>query len=315
MSVGRTLFIGNKNLSSWSLRPWLALRQAGLPFEERVLRFEEPGWRTSIRDVSPSCTVPVLHDGELVIGDSLAICEYLAEERPTLWPADRTLRALARSVAAEMHSGFASLRRELSMEVTARLARAPRSAETEAAIARIVEIWSARRGPFLFGDFSIADAMFAPVVFRFRTYDVPLAGEAAAYAAAMLALPAMQEWADAAALERRVPGPPDPTSAEHYWAVVFTSRLGTGERAVGYGEMATAMEELAGKQPGFIGIESARGEDGLGITVSYWDSLAAISSWKSNAEHRIAQAAGRSSFYDRYEVRICSVERSYRFSK
>ena len=317
----RTLFIGNKNLSSWSLRPWLVLRHAGLPFEERMLRFEEPGWRTSIREISPMGTVPVLHDGDLVIGDSLAICEYLAEERPELWPADRVLRAQARAVAAEMHSGFASLRRELPMDVTARVPRAVRSEETQRAVERVLAIWNARRadlGPFLFGAFSIADAMFAPVVFRFRTYDVPLSGAAAEYAARMLALPAMQEWAAAAALETR-PGaatePPDPTSAEHSWAVIFTSRLGTGARVAGYGAMATTMEELAAKQPGYLGMESARGEDGLGITVSYWGSLAAISSWKSVAAHRVAQERGRSSFYDRYEVRICSVERSYRFSK
>ena len=311
----RTLFIGNKNLSSWSLRPWLVLRHAGMPFEERMLRFEEPGWRTSIREISPTCTVPVLHDGDLVIGDSLAICEYLAEERPELWPADRVLRARARAVAAEMHSGFTSLRRDLPMDVSARVPHAARSAETEQAIARVLAIWNARLGPFLFGEFSIADAMFAPVVFRFRTYDVPLSGAAAGYAATMLALPGMQEWAAAAALETRPAGAPDPTSAEHCWAVIFTSQLGTGERVADYGPTTMAMEELAAKQPGYLGMESARGEDGLGITVSYWGSLAAISSWKSVAEHRVAQERGRSSFYDRYEVRICNVERSYRFSK
>ena len=157
--------------------------------------------------------------------------------------------------------------------------------------------------------------MLAPVVFRFRTYDVPLEGAAAEYAATMLALPAMQEWASAAERETRPDGAPDPTSAEQYWAVIFTSRLGTGDRVAGYGAMATEMEELAAKQPGYLGMESARGEDGLGITVSYWSSRAAISAWKSESEHRVAQVRGRSSFYDRYEVRICCVERSYRFSK
>lgn len=258
----------------------------------------------------PPAPVPALHDGDLV-ADSLAICEYLAEERPELWPADRALRARARAVAAEMHSGFATLRHDLPMDVSARVPRAARAEAAEQAIARVLAIWNARLGPFLFGEFSIADAMFAPVVFRFRTYEVPLEGAAAAYAATMLALPAMQEWADAAATETRPPGTPDPTSADNYWAVIFTSRLASAD---GYGAMAATMEELAAKQPGYLGIKGARGEDGLGITVSYWASLAAISSWKSNVNHRVAQVRGRSSFYDRYEVRICSVERSYRFS-
>ncbi|MDB4944368.1 MAG: putative glutathione S-transferase with Thioredoxin domain [Labilithrix sp.] len=325
------LLIGNKNLSSWSLRPWLLLRQAGIPFREHLVLFETPGWRTAIGALSPSGRVPALRHGTIAIWDSLAIAEYVAETFPEarLWPADRAARALARAMSAEMHSGFPQLRSELSMDVTARFAPGPVSAEASAQIARVLAIWTDARtrseaagtpGPFLFGAFSVADAMFAPVAYRFRSYAVEVTEpHARAYLETMLALPAMKEWEEAARLEvealQAAPAPattPDPTTAQHCFAVIFSSqRTATGDEA--YARTSRAMDELARKQPGYLGMESARNPDGSGITVSYWDSLPAIKAWKDVAAHRAAQEEGRRSFYERYEVRIASVERGYRF--
>lgn len=212
------LLLGNKNLSSWSLRPWLLMRHAGVPFRERVLPFETDGWRDTIVALSPSRRVPALHDGELVVWDSLAICEYIADRFPEakLWPEDVASRAVARAVSAEMHSGFAAMRRDMSMDVTARHPRRPASRETEEDVHRVLSIWTecrerARRlpgdaaGPFLFGRFSIADAMFAPVVWRFRTHDVAIPEAALDFYEAMLALPAMQEWERDAVVEIEAP--------------------------------------------------------------------------------------------------------------
>jgi glutathione S-transferase len=311
VTVGLVLTIANKNLSTWSLRPWLALVQAEIAFEERVVLFEAPDWHETVG--SPSGRVPLLRDGETVVWDSLAICEYLAELRPTLWPADRAVRAEARATAAEMHSGFAAMRSDLSNDIRARFPRKTLSHETQRDVDRVQAIWAralARSGgPFLYGTFSIADAMFAPVVFRFRTYDVPLDASARAYSETMLALPAMQRWEREAVAEPIAKGA-DPTSAQQAWAVIFANQL---KDASGYAETAHAMEELARKQPGFLGIDSARGDDGFGITVSYWDSREAIARWKAMAEHRKAQAVGRERFYERYELRVCSVERGYKF--
>lgn len=194
------LVIGNRNYSSWSLRPWLALKQSGLPFEEGVIRLREVGTRAEIFKYSPSGKVPCLIDGETIVWESLAICEYLAEAVPSLWPADRRQRAEARSISAEMHSGFGALRQSLPMEIDASKPYVEQRAEVRADIARIVAIWQSCRerfaagGPFLFGEFSIADAMFAPVVWRFITYAVELPAESRAWVEAMVALPAMQEW-------------------------------------------------------------------------------------------------------------------------
>lgn len=206
MASGIVLFVGNKNLSSWSLRPHLALSHTGAAFEEIVVPLDRPDTKDRLRAVSPTGRVPVLRDGELVVWDSLAICEHVAERFPEarLWPRDTGARALARSVSAEMHSGFADLRRELPMNIVARTPRDP-SPDALRDIARVLAIWSdlrarsAAAGPFLFGDFTIADAMFAPVVTRFVTYGVAVPADARAYMDAVLALPAMQRWiADAA---------------------------------------------------------------------------------------------------------------------
>jgi glutathione S-transferase len=300
----------------------------GIPFEEKVVLFETPGWRDAIGSLSPSHRVPALRHGDVVVWDSLAICEYVAELFPekTLWPTDRAARARARAVSAEMHAGFANMRRDMSMDIVARYPRVTPSAETEADVQRVLAIWNEHhgKGPFLFGDFSIADAMFAPVVWRFRTYGVPVQGaRARAYYESMLGLPMMQAWEkDAeeevrglreAAAARPSGGTPDPRSAQHCFAVVFSAQRRKDDGRE-YAETAKMMEELASKMPGFLGIESARGEDGFGITVSYWESLEAIRAWKDEPRHKAAQARGRESFYERYELRVCTVDRGYKFS-
>lgn len=198
------LIIGNKNYSSWSLRAWLAARAAGQLFEEiRIPLFIE-GSRERILQHSPSGKVPCLIDHGLTVWDSLAICEYLAEKAPGLWPTDPAARAVARAISAEMHSGFPDLRQHMTMNIRKDYAGKGRTPAVDANIARIEAIWSDCRarfgapanpaGPYLFGAFTIADAMYAPICFRFKTYDVRPAGAAGEYLAAMLAHPAMKEW-------------------------------------------------------------------------------------------------------------------------
>ncbi len=205
-----TLLIGNKNYSSWSLRPWLALRQAGIPFREEVVSLQEDAGKAARFARLPAGRVPVLVDGEVAVWDSLAICEYLAERHPGLWPADPVARAWARSIAAEMHSGFGALRQEMSMDVRARRPQRKRSEAVLRDIARVERIWADTRarfgagGDMLLGAFTIADAFYAPVAFRFRTYGVTPHGAAGEYLAALLALPAMQEWERAALGEERL---------------------------------------------------------------------------------------------------------------
>ena len=188
------LVIGNKNYSSWSLRPWLAMKVLGIPFEEKRIPLYGPDSKRELLRYSPAGKVPCLVDGELRVWDSLAILEYLAERHPGLWPAEATLRARARSVSAEMHSGFPNLRQHMSMNVRKRHPGKGRTPEVLAEIARVIGIWGEARGPFLFGPFCAADAMYAPVVLRFRTYEVELPPVCRAYADAVLALPALQEW-------------------------------------------------------------------------------------------------------------------------
>jgi glutathione S-transferase len=205
-----TLVIGNRNYSSWSLRPWLAMKQAGLAFDEVRISLRQPGTAARILQYSPSGRVPCLLDGALAVWDSLAICEFVNEQycSGSLWPRDVGARARARSVAAEMHSGFTALRTHMSMDIRSshpeRGAAALARPEVAADVTRIHAMWSeclaASGGPFLFGSFSIADAFFAPVVSRFRTYGVPLSAPLGHYSDAVFALPAMQQWmADAKA--------------------------------------------------------------------------------------------------------------------
>lgn len=203
------LAIGNRNYSSWSLRPWLLLRQFDIPFEEIYIPLYAPGSAERLARWSPSGKVPSLHDGELVVWDSLAICEYLAERFPDrrLWPADRAARAVARSVSAEMHAGFGELRRAMPMNCRGRFPGKGLTGESRQDIERVIALWSDCRqrfggdGAFLFGAFTIADAMYAPVVLRLVTYGVALEGAARAYADAILALPALQGWLAAAEVE------------------------------------------------------------------------------------------------------------------
>ena len=209
-----TLVIGNKNYSSWSLRPWLAMKQAGIAFNETNVVLNRPDTSEKILRHSPSGRVPCLIDGELTVFDSLAICEYVNEKMSDgnsgriLWPRDAKARAQARSVVAEMHSGFAALRTHMPMDIRSRHAdkgqMALKREDVAADIKRIHSVWSeclSQGGPMLFGSFSIADAFYAPVVTRFATYGVKLSPLLAAYSESVLALPAMQQWTAAAKAE------------------------------------------------------------------------------------------------------------------
>lgn len=206
------LVIGNKNYSSWSLRPWLLLQQADIPFEEILIPLYEGEYKTQILHLSPSGKVPCLIDGSVAVWDSLAIAEYLAELHPSLqlWPTDPAARAEARSISAEMHAGFTSLRTQMGMNLRRHFPGTMPSADTQADIDRIEQIWQHCRqrhgidGPFLFGQFTIADAMYAPVCTRFRTYGVQLSDTCQAYVDHMLALPALREWYAAAVAEPQV---------------------------------------------------------------------------------------------------------------
>lgn len=206
------LIIGNKNYSSWSLRPWIAMRNAGIEFEEELalLDFDGNGpGNEHLKAFSPAGRVPVLFDGDLAIWESLAILEYVAELHPEagLWPEDRVQRARARVISNEMHAGFAALRAALPMNMRRKPSKISMSDDVNADISRIQDAWAdclslqPAGGPFLFGKFSIADAMFAPVVSRFQVYDVPLIDAAAPYVDAIQALPAFREWKSAAEAE------------------------------------------------------------------------------------------------------------------
>lgn len=199
------LIIGNKAYSSWSLRGWLACKQSGLPFEEVVVPLYDQDWdrRREGAEFAPSSgKVPILWDGEAVVWDSLAIVEYLADKigRDRFWPADEAARAMARSMAAEMHSSFVALRREHSMNIRQVYPPVPPSETVVADLTRIMELWAQARarfagdGEFLFGDFGAVDIMFAPVCTRIVTYSLPVPRFAAAYISAVLAHPFMQDW-------------------------------------------------------------------------------------------------------------------------
>lgn len=199
------IVVGTKKWSTWSLRPWLVLRRAGLPFTETLVELREENGvsEAAIRVHSPSGLVPVLKDGDLVIWDSLAIAEYLAGLTPGLWPMNPAARALGRSAAAEMHSGFTALRSECPMDLTATPTAPPLSEAAQKDVRRIVQVWSELlgrfRGPFLVGDWSIADAFFTPVATRFRTYgidprDYGGADAAAEYLHRLLHTPEFLEW-------------------------------------------------------------------------------------------------------------------------
>jgi glutathione S-transferase len=205
------LIIGNKNYSSWSLRPWIAMKAAGIAFEETVIPLDTPDFKAQITALGGAGKVPVLLDGDVRVWESLAILEHLAEKFPgaALWPAPERARGHARAVAAEMHAGFLPLRRHLPMNIRRPVKPHRLDDEVKADVARIETIWSESRtqfgddGPFLYGRFGAADAMYAPVVWRFHTYAVEVSALARAYMDAVLALPATREWREAA---RREPG-------------------------------------------------------------------------------------------------------------
>jgi glutathione S-transferase len=207
--TGLTLVIGNMNYSSWSMRPWVLLRALGIAFEEVKLRFHSPEWEANIGRLSPSGLVPVLRRGEVAVWETLAIMEAVNEWFPQkgVWPAEATARAFARSAAAEMHAGFRNLRGKMPMNIRASHPGKGMTPEVAADIARIERLWGEARsrfgagGDFLFGPFSAADAMFAPVVMRFATYGVACGPQAASYCAAMRAAPAVRAWIKGALAE------------------------------------------------------------------------------------------------------------------
>ena len=196
------LVIGNKNYSSWSLRPWLAMTHAGIPFEETVIALDLPDTKARIAEYSPAGKVPILHHGKVAVWETLAILEYLAEVFPEkkLWPAGKGARAMARAISNEMHAGFTALRNDCPMNLRRARKAIALSDGARRDVARIEEIWWTARsahgkdGKFLFGRFSIADAMFAPVVTRLDTYDIPVSKESRAYMDAVMGTSAFQSW-------------------------------------------------------------------------------------------------------------------------
>ena len=212
-----TLYIGNKNYSSWSMRPWVLLKQAGIPFEEAMVRFDsfasDSQFKQRLAALTPVGKVPVLVDGDVTVWDTLAIAEYVAERFPEkhLWPKDAKARARARSVCAEMHSGFSALRGACPMNIEASLPQVGALALRDkpgvrADLTRLISMWTellAQDGkPFLFGDFSIADAYFAPVVMRIRTYGLPVPPSVAGYIDRLCAAPGVKAWIDGALAEQ-----------------------------------------------------------------------------------------------------------------
>jgi glutathione S-transferase len=203
------LLIGNKNYSSWSMRPWIAMKVAGIPFEEEVISLDAPDFKPRVRAISGTGKVPALADGDVHVWESLAILDYLAEKFPAagLWPTDPKARAYARAIAAEMHAGFVPLRRHCPMNVWRPVRPRELTPEAAADVRRIESIWTDCRtrygagGPFLFGRFGAADAMYAPVVSRFHTYAVAVGPAARDYVETVMALPAWAEWRAAAIKE------------------------------------------------------------------------------------------------------------------
>jgi glutathione S-transferase len=204
------LTIGNKNYSSWSLRPWILLKHLSLNFSERMLPLDTPEFARDVGAVSPTRRVPVLDDGAVVVWDSLAICEYACELAGRGWPATRAARAMARSVCAEMHAGFTILRSQWPMNARATGRNTAPNPERTVEIARVEQLWNDCRtrfgtgGPWLFGEYSVADAMYAPVVLRFRTYGAEVNDASAGYMRTVLADPFMREWLDAADAESSI---------------------------------------------------------------------------------------------------------------
>lgn len=202
------LYIGNKNYSSWSLRPWLLMKHFAIPFAEHMVSVAGRDYNAALKPLAGNARVPCLHEDGFQVWESIAIAETLAERHSQMWPADARARARARSISSEMHAGFANLRTAMPMNLKFKLKGKSATPEVQRDIDRVIEIWTEARsqfatgnGPWLFGEFSVADAMYAPIVCRFNVYNVPLPPVAAAYRDALLAHPAMQEWHAAALTE------------------------------------------------------------------------------------------------------------------
>ena len=324
------LFLVDKNDTSWSLRPWLVLVHFGLPFSETSFVYADAETPGRIRAVSPTGRVPVLRVGERLVWESLAIVETLADLFPELaiWPRDAGRRMHARSVAAEMHAGFPELRRYCTMNLAlrTRVALDPARRDELARFEKMVETARADtsgEGPFLFGAFAAADAMLAPVATRIVSYGLEVGAVTRAWIDAIYGLPAFQRWEREAAAEREV----RPVSARNgkrfegsvqqrvpagpSYAVIFESQRASTPSD--YAEVADRMDALAATMAGYQGHVSARGSDGFGITVSYWDSLEHIAAFRAHAEHGAAQNAGRAHYYSHYDLRVARVERHVRF--
>jgi glutathione S-transferase len=324
------LFIVDKNDTSWSLRPWLVLAHFGIAFSETSFVAADPETPAKIRRVSPTGRVPVLRVGERLIWESLAIIETLAELHPEhpIWPREPGRRMHARAVAAEMHAGFFELRRHCTMNLAlrTRVTLDPaRRAEFDR-FERMVESARAEAtggGPYLFGEFSAADAMLAPVATRVVSYGLDVGPVTRAWVEAIFALPAFKRWERDAAAERQVRAvaahigatstggvqeriPPGPC-----YAVIFSNQL--GGTPADYGDTAARMLALAKTMPGYLGFVSARGPDGFGITVSYWDSRENIANFRGNVEHAAAQRTGKERFYASFDLRVARVERHVTF--
>jgi glutathione S-transferase len=278
------LLIGNKRYSSWSMRPWLVLAASGLAFEEKLIPFHVPDWQARVG--SPSGKVPLLRHGDVVIHESLAIAEYVAELAPDagLWPADRERRAVARAISTEMHAGFAALRRECPMDTLRRAATWSLSHDARAEATRVQTIWrdclQKGGGPFLFGRFGIADAMFAPVVTRFLSYGVDISPEVRAYMDAVLAFEPVRAWIDASAAEKDwggaggapTVGPPkdagDALAFARAWADAWSRRDLEGV----LGQYADHVVFSSPKAAPILGTSDVRGKEALR---RYWTAALA----------------------------------------
>lgn len=314
------------------MRPWLLLVHHGIPFQETSWVCADPKTPARIAGVSPTGRVPVLRFRKELIWESLAIVETLAELFPKLpiWPTDPARRRHARALAAEMHAGFPELRRHCTMNLALRTATSldPERRRELDRFERIVENAHAEalgEGPYLFGDFSAADAMLAPVATRIVSYGLEVGSVTRSWIDAIYALPAFQRWEREASEERRVrpaarkvgepfEGPVEERIPEGpCYAVIFSNQRAAEDSD--YGSTAERMEALAQTMPGYLEHESARGPDGFGITVSYWSSLDAIAGFRAHSEHKEAQQAGLVRYYASYELRVARVERRHGFAR
>jgi glutathione S-transferase len=307
------------------------LAHHGIPFTETSFVAADPETPAKIKALSPTGQVPALRIGTELLWESLAIIETLQELYPKLpiWPRSPSARRHARAIAAEMHAGFFELRRHCTMNIAlrTRVQLDPARRRELDRFERMVEgaRQTSPQGPFLFGEFSAADAMLAPVATRIRSYGLEVGAVTQAWMNAIFALPAFLRWEDEAAVElqtrpvarsigvrfggdiqSRIPDAP-------CYAVIFSNQRSTGEDD--YAAMGAEMDALAKTMPGYLDHEGARGEDGFGITVSYWSSLDAIANFRAQIRHLQVQRAGRERYYQAYDLRVARIERQTHFRK